>query len=293
MLFSISDQNLYICFLFQQNTYTKDQLPWQLIMIGGEENLNNLQNMANYRNHRAKQATEQQKIQMIADTRGGPSSSSQFPPSIFASQPEIISKALTGSTEAIKAINVAGEMFNKLVSSGGNAAEWNEAADLFMQATSLCRSLLQRWSNNINTRWTTALMDLHVGICLRLARKPNEASIQLRKALELFPRYTAALYELALCQLDGYNYDGALSQFELITNLDKKFPLLKRWLLITVAHTRRAAESPNQFNNKEEGGGEGDDPAAAAVKVANDPNHYAVLGLALDFTADELKRAYR
>jgi tetratricopeptide (TPR) repeat protein len=292
----------------------RDQLPWQVIMIGGEDMLNNLQNHANHREYRSREALRNFE-NMIGHNGGDENtiSSQQYPPIHFATNPETISQAL--DIEAIEAIQKANDLFllyfqpkedndNEFDNGSngkemkGNAAQWNEVAELFNIAGSLCYQSLKRRKQDMNTKWMTAFIELRTGVCLRLARKPLEASMKIRNALLMYPRYTFALYELALCQLDGYNYDGALNHFETILSLDRKFPLLYRWLLITTAHTRRAVESQStnqhQHQNHDNNNNKEDyEEEEACVKIANNPNHYAVLGLSVDFTPEELKRAYR
>jgi len=175
------------------------------------------------------------------------------------------------------------------------AGQWLEVAELFSLASTKCYESLRRRTsssspNILHTKWILAYIELRTGICLRLSRSNiYEATQKIQNALLIFPRYTSALYELALCQLDGYNYDGALFHFEQILSYDRKFPYLNRWLLIATSHARRKAISIRNHQSNDGKKEEEDD----ASKLANEPNHYAVLGVSLDFTPEELKRAYR
>ena len=49
------------------------------------------------------------------------------------------------------------------------------------------------------------------GVQLKDAKKSAEALAKFRKAVELKPGYTAALYEMGWCQNDTKDYTGALS----------------------------------------------------------------------------------
>jgi len=104
--------------------------------------------------------------------------------------------------------------------------------------------------------------------------------------------------------------------------VDPRFPHTGAWLLRATAHARRRASADADFaarqhqkqaalldaiaagtasptndqaspSSSSSGGGGGDAADEKAARVARDPDHYRVLGVAHDFTPDELRRAYR
>eukprot|EP00439_Symbiodinium_sp_Y106_P052141 s522_g6.t5 len=95
--------------------------------------------------------------------------------------------------------------------------------------------------------WASAALLVRVGACLRWSREFEAAEKAVRGALDLFPRYAAALDELGRLQLDMGLYAQSLRTFETLLRVDRTWSTVSDWLVRTATLIRRAdATAPSE-----------------------------------------------
>ncbi|CAE7941823.1 unnamed protein product, partial [Symbiodinium sp. KB8] len=95
--------------------------------------------------------------------------------------------------------------------------------------------------------WASAALLLRVGACLRWSRDFEAAEKAVRGALDLFPRYAAALDELGRLQLDMGLYVQSQRTFETLLRVDRTWSTVSDWLVRTATLIRRAdATAPSE-----------------------------------------------
>jgi hypothetical protein len=236
----------------------KDQLPWQVIMIGDPDMVRNLESHCVFRARRARDALRRRS--------GGPASSSPHPP------PELTAAAAAaaaGATEAGAAGAAAAAAVSRLAealgsraavqlarnaahaeawadAAGGAAVDYAAAAALYAAAADAATSAQAAtaaaaaaaaaasgsgsWfgrradsrSGNDDAQtavWAVAALQVSGGRCWRRSRDARAAKALLAAGLAATPRAVGGLHELALCHLDSGDYDGARALWEEVSAL--------------------------------------------------------------------------
>ncbi|CAD7928001.1 unnamed protein product [Amoebophrya sp. A120] len=128
----------------------------------------------------------------------------------------------------------------------------------------------------------------------RRMREFGKALDDLDHALGLFPKYKRALFRKGVVQMDAGRAKDAIQSFETLMGLGRDWEHLLDWLVRAHAMQRRGGgvtfQTTGMFSEQKlgtwaEAAGEGD--------IANEKDHYAVLGVSQDATEKQLKRAYR
>ena len=219
----------------------RDQLPWQVIMIGDGDMLANLGRHAQYREQRAREA--QRRNRDADDPRkhagripGSGLPAAVFPPPELGSRPDLLAEALGGG-EAAALAGAAGECaaVSEAMENAATSGEWLACAALFAdaiaaydaaggggegkglagQAARAARLFggVQGGAGALR-QWGGALLHLGRAKALRKGRDPRQALQAVGGALALFPRFSEALHAAALARLDMGDYDAAKALWE-------------------------------------------------------------------------------
>ena len=119
--------------------------------------------------------------------------------------------------------------------------------------------------------------------CYRRARELDKALQDCNDSLALFPLHDEVIFRKAAVLLEMGKPQRAIEIFEDLYRLNRAFPGLLEWLIKAEAMNRRAAK----------GGIVTDLPTKDDSDIACETDHYKVLGVTIDATAPQLKRAYR
>jgi tetratricopeptide (TPR) repeat protein len=228
----------------------KDQLPWQVIMIGDPDMVRNLESHCSYRARRAREtlrrrsaASSSQPMQPGVPGLGGSArvfSEAHAPSELTtaaaaaaggedsASESVVarLAEAL-GSLEAQQLASRAAQAEIWAEASGGNAVDYATAAKLYSEAadaaSAAAAAAAQASSSSSGgggsslvhmSQWVIASLQFNSGRCWRRSRDLHAAKGMLGAGLKMAPRAVVGLHELALCHLDSGNYDDAKSIWE-------------------------------------------------------------------------------
>jgi len=218
----------------------KDQLPWQVIMIGDPDMVRNLESHCSYRARRARDtlrrrsaASSSQPMQPGVPGLGGSTRvfSEAHPPSELtsaaggdgaggaAATPDSVVARLSdalGSLEAQQLASRAAQAEAWAEASGGNAVDYAVAAKLYSEAADAATAAASGGGSSLAhlSQWVVASLQFSSGRCWRRSRDLHAAKGVLGAGLRMAPRAVVGLHELALCHLDAGNYDDAKSLWE-------------------------------------------------------------------------------
>eukprot|EP00281_Chroomonas_sp_CCMP1168_P024963 CAMPEP_0206225250 /NCGR_PEP_ID=MMETSP0047_2-20121206/7451_1 /ASSEMBLY_ACC=CAM_ASM_000192 /TAXON_ID=195065 /ORGANISM="Chroomonas mesostigmatica_cf, Strain CCMP1168" /LENGTH=340 /DNA_ID=CAMNT_0053648245 /DNA_START=6 /DNA_END=1028 /DNA_ORIENTATION=- len=155
-------------------------------------------------------------------------------------------------------------------------------------------------------------------MCLRKAREFPKAIDEIAQALRVRPSYKHALFELALSMLDAGRPAGAISVLEKLLNLDRRWPRIAYWMQLAHANQKRSQDkleampvghTPSGVPMRKPGElprtpeqAQNDHLVTEAIRrggfveragVIHGIDHYVLLGVSVDHTEEELKRAYK
>ncbi|CAE8589708.1 unnamed protein product [Polarella glacialis] len=150
--------------------------------------------------------------------------------------------------------------------------DFGTAASCYMEAIEASGAMVE-------DTWGRAMLLADRAVCLRRLRDLTGALKDLDASLSLVPRYKRAIFRRGLVLLQASRPQDAIAAFEGLLRLDRKWPKLIDWLVRAHMFLRRAQRS-----------------AGAAVGTCEDElaeNYYDLLGIAVDFTQEELKHAFR
>ena len=122
--------------------------------------------------------------------------------------------------------------------------------------------------------------------CYRRARKLDEAIADCDASLAAFPCHDEVLFRKAACFLEKSQPTRAVEVFEDLYRINRAYPHLLDWLVRAWALKRRQAKGmklPTAWGSE---GSQKED-------ISMETDHYKVLGVAVDATPAQLKRAYR
>lgn len=149
----------------------------------------------------------------------------------------------------------------------------------------------------IGDKWGRALaLNARAG-CYRRNRDFDDAIRDCDEALALFPRYSRALFRKAMSLLESRRPAVALHVLEQLLRVDRKWPKLLDLLIRATAQMKRQEQAGAASSS---GSSDWDTPVdesstrddAAPVEVTGD-DYYTALGVPVDATEAQLKRAYR
>lgn len=147
-------------------------------------------------------------------------------------------------------------------------------------------------------KWSRAEIYSNRCVCNRRVRNMEQALKDVKIAVDLFPYYKRAIFRRGVCQLEVDKPAEAIQTFETLMSIDREWPNLLEWMVRAYANQRRSAgisfdygayAHQQQYNLPEGGWAQ----AAGEKDIADEPNHYTVLGVSQDVTEKQLKRAYR
>ena len=145
-------------------------------------------------------------------------------------------------------------------------------------------------------KWGRAQMYAARAACHRRDRQLVKALEDCEAAIALCPRYPRALFRRAACLLEMAKPKEATTAFEALLGVDREWPHLLDWLIRAHALEKRQEKEGTGwgFSNFEDDAKQ--EEAAGPDSSVPDgelPDHYTLLGVPVDATDKQLKRAYR
>eukprot|EP00931_Biecheleriopsis_adriatica_P029606 TRINITY_DN17557_c0_g1_i3.p1 TRINITY_DN17557_c0_g1~~TRINITY_DN17557_c0_g1_i3.p1 ORF type:complete len:257 (+),score=35.21 TRINITY_DN17557_c0_g1_i3:414-1184(+) len=143
---------------------------------------------------------------------------------------------------------------------------------------------------------TTRRAELHANraACYRREREFDKAVADLDVSLSLYPCYKRALFRKAVCLLEAGQFKASVQSMEILMGLDRDWPNLLDWIVRANALERRAGKGthvPRSGIGSSFTKGWAEAPEESDIAAEKD--HYTVLGVPVDATDKQLKRAYR
>jgi len=251
----------------------EDELPWQVIFIGDEKMVNDLR-------HGHLQHTRHQQMATGNgfDCRERPQGCEQEEPPQheYVPIPDVSEYVEEGRfSECVDAID------NEMASSSGQGGRWR-------------------------------LAELHRAKCMCLRK--NKDYVGAIKACMIatidMPRYKQGIFETALTVLDAGRPAVAIAALDRLLRLDRNWPMIDYWITLAQSNAKRAQNDASKgpfhsdFSHVKERSEEQmqyDIQVTDALKgtlyqettVSIGVDHYRVLGVSVDFSPDELKKAYK
>eukprot|EP00960_Hanusia_phi_P059900 764321-Hanusia_phi.AAC.6 len=159
--------------------------------------------------------------------------------------------------------------------------------------------------SDLSKEWRVAVFHRLKARCLRRGKKYPEALLELANALRRFPRYKDGHFELGLMLLDAGYPRVAVAAFERLLHIDRKWPELTDWLTRSHVSMKRDEEMKQLMQSVPQL--EGSDLQFVRAMSAgmqqcgfvtqnelpSTADHYTFLGVNLDHSVDELKKAYK
>jgi len=257
----------------------EDELPWQVIFIGDAAMVENLRHHHRYHERTQQQALIGSNLPFVPDcgeTNEDGSCKDDVPVQDFTIPEEATRLFEDGEFER------AAEVYH--------TALQGECAD--------CHS-------DLSKDWRDAVFRRLKARSLRRSKKYPEALLEIAAALRRFPRYKDAHFELGLTLLDAGYPRVAVASFERLLHIDRKWPQLDEWLTRSQVFMMRDEEMRQQMQSVpqlESADLEFVRAMSLAMQqcgfvVNNEPpstaDHYTFLGVNLDHSVDELKKAYK
>ena len=193
----------------------KEELPWSVVAIMGEDMMNKLRRRERHRRHR---------IQLAEVGHGLPSfgagSQETGPGSEVDMDAQFVKQAI---------FKEANELFD--------SKRYEEAKEKYYTLLERSGKIITK-SSHLNM-WGYALLYKKIAAAARRLKEYQLATKELTKALQIYPRFKDAIFQLAVTLFDSGEYRSALHNFEKVLRLDRAHKDLDRLLTLTMASIKR------------------------------------------------------